>query len=454
MTTINLVSYHAREEFPARFSLAAMRLGSVLSRNHSVTLSHFSPNKEAGKIAQALIASGEQVVGLPGYSWLIGKSVKVAHQMYRLGSTQQVVVGGPEVGNTPSNIWTGNEILVVGEGETALERICEGLDETGKIFGTRTDLGSYQVPLFSEEFARINAPGIQDETLTFWETSRGCAYDCAFCDHKKRKKVDYFDMDFVRFEIENFRSLGIEGMFIVDPSLGGNRQRGKLIAEALLEKLPNVELIFYQRGEYLDEDYIDLLAQLNIREMHIGIQTLNPNVSGVIRRNNTSKLFATLPRLHDQGVRWRGELIVGLPGDNFAGLQESYRAVIEGLKPATLYGYHLSVLDGTKLMGFLDDTSQDLWVKRDPVTKSATESMSYTPEELVAMLEFSGGITSLYRFMSTNNWLDDETRFRRFNILEGIVNAKLNESELIRNCFRQDQRKEEERIWKKHFGVM
>lgn len=447
MKKVNLISYHSREEYPAKHSLSSLRLGSFISKSNEVLLSHYSLEDSDEYIASDLKKSDAEFIALPAYKWNIQKTANIS----RLLGSRKKIIGGPETRNHDNYNWSNNETYILGEGEEMLEKICNG-QKIGKqvIESQPCSLDQYEIPLFSKKFNEIEGENFINENFTFWETSRGCAYDCAFCNHKKRGGIRYFDENFLEKEVKNFKENHIKRAFIVDPSLGGNRKRGKYILELLNKHSPQTAITAYMRTEYLDGQFIDLLEDANIEEILIGIQTLNRNVSNFIRKNDYQKIESILPNLKSRGIKWRAELIVGLPGDNIEGLKNSLKYSVEELKPKTLYAYHLTVLENTPLFQHLNNFNSDMWVTREETTKKVTQSISYSTKELKKMLEIAGGITSLYRFLERREWFGEENKFRNFEKLEDIVYS-LTKNNDIKNIFRKRLRNQSEEIWEKYF---
>ena len=94
-----------------------------------------------------------------------------------------------------------------------------------------------------------------------------------------------------------------------------------------------------------------------------------------------------LPKLSENNIPWRAELITGLPGDDFEGLKNSIDFVCS-LNPTEFYSYHLTIIPNTPLYNLKDNFSNNLWITTDEANR-AYECSSYSHEELLEMLEYA-----------------------------------------------------------------
>lgn len=241
--------------------------------------------------------------------------------------------------------------------------------------------------------------------FTWHDTAVGCRRNCGYCGHKTRTDVAVRPDDIVESEIRSIGEIGFEESFIIDPILGGALGRDKKILQLYKKYAPDTAIKAYYRAEFLDDETIDILSKSNIKEILVGIQSTNPNVPAWLRSNDLERVKKYLPQLSKRGIFSRMELIVGMPGDNYAGLRESMRFVIDEIHPMSVRAYHLTVIPGTPLHNIRDAdiTGGKLWIHADSVHSRATESNSYTHAELDIMLTYAIGMTSLYNTMKVND---------------------------------------------------
>lgn len=457
MIKVLLLSFHDnREKNDCKYSLASLRLAAYVQDNKDIEISietfDFGNIDDSIKHLISKINNREiDIVGISAYIWTWEIAKYISNNIKRKND-QTILIGGPEVLNRDLHGWVGDEIFVCGEGEQFLKKICEmkleliqnaeilknekianAIKLKGKYIVMKNCALAYKLPVFSDTFFTKLKITHYPQSYFYYETTRGCPYNCGYCGHKTRSKIASYDDAFVEGEIKYIGELGVQKVFIIDPILGGTPERGKHILKSFIKYSPNTELTAYLRPEYLDDEYLEILNKSNIEEMRIGIQTLNESVPEWIRYNNINKIVSVLPRLTATGIGWRAELIVGLPGDSIQGLKKSIKFLLNYVSPSYLYAYHLTVLKETKLYDMVDNLSNE-WIKIDPIKFRAIECYSYSENEMIEMLNFSTLITSLYnRYTFT---LDKKTynKAPEYKKLDNLVNtlmANIGENKII-----------------------
>lgn len=387
--------YSRQDEYQSKYSLATMRLAEyIMSFGYKVDLIPIDINNYQDIKLNDI--KEYDLIGLSNYSW-VENAIKFIDRLIKTENPNaNIVIGGPQVENVDLKEWD-NEYFIIGEGEKSLLNLVKYI-ETGKkdrnffednvnIFNKTNDkyiktesLIQVANPLFTNVIPK-------DKKFLWYETCRGCAYSCGYCGHKTRKHIGYFDINIVENEIKQIGKNGFDRVFIIDPNFAGNRDRAKKIIEMFNKFSPDSKLTLYLRPEFIDDEAIQLYRKANIEEIRIGIQTTNKNVPNWIRSNSLKHINEELPKLSINGINWRAELIVGLPGDDFNGLKNSI-AYIEELNPTTYYCYHLTLIKGVKLYSLVDNFENNLWITKDSFNR-AYSSSTYSHDELLTMLEYS-----------------------------------------------------------------
>lgn len=387
--------YSRQDEYQSRYSLATMRLAEyVMSFGYDVDLIPIDINNYQNVNLKGI--EKYDLIGLSNYSW-VDNAIRFVDKLIKIeNSSANIVIGGPQVENVNLEEWD-NEYFIIGEGEKALLNLVRYIENGKKnenFFENNVNIFTkknpkhkkieQQIQVCNPLFTRVIP---EDRDFLWYETCRGCAYSCGYCGHKTRKKVGYFDIDIVEKEIKKIGEYGFKKVFVIDPNFAGNRERAKKVIEMFNKFSPDSELILYSRPEFIDDEAIELYKKANIEEIRIGIQTTNKNVPLWIRSNSLKHVNEELPKLSENGINWRAELIVGLPGDDYNGLKNSI-SYIESLKPTTYYCYHLTLIKGVKLYSLVDNFENNLWITKDEFDR-AYSSSTYSHEELLTMLEYS-----------------------------------------------------------------
>ncbi len=453
MITVCLVSFYTRlDEYPNKYSLSSMRLGGYIIKHKldiKVRIVAFALNDSNEKIIEKILNLSPDILTLPGYIWTKDKSHCISNLIHQKSPKTLIVYGGPETISMDIKAWSDQDLFIIGQGEEPLLWICQqrlkkksfkandlstsvpyaiyskGLDRRlvmDKIIVDRENKTLPQgEPIYSDEFMSIFGSEKPGNQFSWFETARGCIYSCSFCGHNTLPFFATFNLNYVKQEIINLNSLRMKEVFIVDPILGGKPERGKEILRLFIKYSPNIAIRAYMRPEFLDEEFIALLAKSNIKELLIGIQTINPNVPRHVRSNNFYKINKYLPKLSESKVPWRTELITGLPGDTMGGLRESLKFAINELYPESIYTYHLTAIPDTKLYEMINKTEDEYWLNIDPKSQRVLSSNSFSVEEMNKMLIYSGASTSLYSLLLSNSKYYFKSQKPSFNYIDSLV---------------------------------
>lgn len=423
-----LLTYYLRQnDYPTKYSLAALRLGEYLySSGINVDILPVAlVDLDFEKFVEENIKDKYDIVGISNYVWSRKATPKIAKIIRANAPNTSVIIGGPEVENTDLKKYE-DEIFILGEGEESLVNTIKYI-ENGKndesFFSNNPNIFDknhperskapekllYKSPLFSR-FKDI------DQDFLYYETSRGCAYRCGYCGFRNRENVELFDLDFVEEEVKRIGKIGFKEVFVVDANLGGTPPRAKKILRMFNTYAPNSKLTIYLRPEFVDDEMIELLSNANLKEVRIGIQTINTNIPAWIRSNSIESVCNQLPKLSKIDIPWKAEFIIGLPGDDMQGLTKSIDFAEKILKPTEICCYPLTVIKNTPLYSMVDSNS-DKWIKIDE-NGNAYESFSYTHNQLIEMQEYAKYRMNKYLKCFSN--IDDITKGKKIKQNENI----------------------------------
>lgn len=389
--------YYRQEEYPNRYSLAVLRLGEYLeSFGYDVDFVPIDLNKYQEFDVRNIISKKYDLIGFSTYSWVLEAVKELLNKIKSIDNKTDIIIGGPEVDNINLEDFT-REYFIIGEGEKALKNLCDYIND-GKKDVNFFDNNPNVFTKDSLTYKKIEGPievknplftniSISDREFLWYETCRGCAFNCGYCGHKTRKNVEYIDLEIVKQEIINIGKNGFKKVFVIDPNFAGTKERAKKVLKYFNTYAPNTVIGLYFRPEFIDDEMIEILSKANIDHVRIGVQTTNPNVPKWIRSNDICKIINELPKLSNNNINWRGELITGLPGDNFDGLKNSIE-FMKNLNPTEFYSYHLTLIPNTPLYKLKDNYSNPLWIRADEMSR-AYESSTYSHSELLDMLAYA-----------------------------------------------------------------
>ncbi|MGB2696668.1 MAG: B12-binding domain-containing radical SAM protein [Candidatus Zixiibacteriota bacterium] len=267
----------------------------------------------------------------------------------------KVVAGGP-IFTAGYEEFEGVDHFVLNEAEITLSPFLEDLKN-----GVAKHIYS------SDQFANLKetpAPLLELVNMKKYASmniqySRGCPYNCDFCDitllygHKPRTK----DKDQVLTELESIYSRGWRGsVFFVDDNFIGNK--GKLKSEILpaiaqwMKQKKHPFTLFTQTSINLsdDEKLMELMIKAGFNLVFVGIET--PHEESLTEcakyHNKNRDMIACIKKMQKSGFQVQGGFIVGFDSDPLSIFEKQIAFIQESGIVTAMVGL-LNVLKGTKL---------------------------------------------------------------------------------------------------------
>lgn len=159
----------------------------------------------------------------------------------------------------------------------------------------------------------------------FLQSARGCPFGCYYCPRSvKFKKVRCFSAKRFYDEVEYlvsrfgfFRFFVIDDTFLFSKERLRDFQREFKIRKAKNKKLENLHFFIMTRVEILDEEAIEILRNLGVVEVQVGLQTVNPKLQYYMNRKVKMEKFSVMAeKLEEKGIKLFMDIIGGLPGDS------------------------------------------------------------------------------------------------------------------------------------------
>jgi radical SAM superfamily enzyme YgiQ (UPF0313 family) len=238
----------------------------------------------------------------------------------RRGKT--VVAGGPHPTSLPEAVLeAGCDFVVRGEGENTIPLLLEAMRQgkTGIIENDeKPDLKTSPVP-------RFDLLRLQDYATATIQTSRGCPFDCEFCDvvNLFGRIPRYKSPKQVVAELEALYRLGVRGsVFICDDNFIGSKKHARALLQELTPWLRSRGEPFSfltQASVNLGQDLemIDLMTAANLDKVFIGIESPDEKVLQTSHKYHNIKnpLIESLSNIKHNGMGVIGSFIIGLDGE-------------------------------------------------------------------------------------------------------------------------------------------
>jgi hypothetical protein len=263
--------------------------------------------------------TGADVVGLTGKISQRDRMVVLAAEFRRRGKL--VVIGGPHASLDPDDVRPHADILVIGEIEEIAAKIFADIaagDWQPEYKGTRPDLNLSPIPRW-DLYPRHLAVRAQVQT------SRGCPFECEFCDviQYLGRKQRWKDPERIIAELEVLYEYGFRSVFLADDNFTVFRKRTRALLERLAEwnrTRPNGRVSFSTQVSIdlaRDPELLHLCVEAGMVDVFIGIETPNEeSLAETLKRQNLRiDLAEEVRKVVRTGMSVKAGIMVGFDHD-------------------------------------------------------------------------------------------------------------------------------------------
>ena len=410
----------------------------------------YSINDRTETVAADIYRSGEKLILFSCYIWNIRMVLDICSRLKKADPSIRLVLGGPEVSYNSYEILekeSAVDFVISHEGEKSLPQFLKAFasgnfDEAGALTYRKDGQICQNTSMDDVDINEIPFPYLDGELeelkgrLIYYETSRGCPYNCGFCLSSATRGVRFLPVERVKRELMYFIDANVPLVKLVDRTFNADNKRALEIVNFIKENSKNTCFHFEVKAETMSDELIDALstAKKGMFQLEIGVQSTNPDTLSKIKRGaDFNKITDVVKRLKkNNNIHLHLDLIAGLPGENFKQFKKSFNDVFS-LRPHDLQLGFLKKLKGAKL-----DTVGGEFTDEPPYEVIKSDAMSY--EEILLLKDIedvlekyynSGDFTNSVRYMieeltpdSPFDFFADLADYFRKNDLSGRSHSK------------------------------
>jgi radical SAM superfamily enzyme YgiQ (UPF0313 family) len=251
------------------------------------------------------------------------------------GTGATVVAGGPAISAGPEELAPFFDALFVNEAERTWPEF----------------LRDYEQGTVRKEYRQIDKPEMTESPPPRWDaiaadipryewasvqTTRGCPFDCEFCDviYLYGRRQRHKPIEQVVGEVATLERLGAWGIFLADDELIGDPPRAKRLLRALIplqnsfrRPLPLITQLTMNLSR--DPELLDLCADANLYSAVLGVESLSRESLRETRKHQNIRedLIADLCKIHRHGIGPRAGFIVGFDHDGLDVFDNLYEGI-------------------------------------------------------------------------------------------------------------------------------
>lgn len=368
---------------------AAATIAALTPAEHEIRIHDEHVN---GRIEGALRSGQYDIIGISMLTNQFKRTIDIAKYCKCLQPAPLVVVGG-----------AGTSMLKKGLMETVDVVFCGEAEDTWPRFLKECAAGEHQ-----QVYQQISKPPPEKFPIPRWDlikddieaygsgavqTTRGCPYDCVYCDviYIYGRRIRNKPISQILEEIRILENIGCKFVLVTDDNFGCNRKHSK----ALLKKLIPLNNSFKTPLRFItqtditiaeDDEFLELMADAGFVEVLIGIESINKDsLKDFNKIHNTRKdILWAVKKVQSYGIIVLGSMIIGADSDDTS----SFEKTVDFIKTANITDHvchPLMAPRGTKLwyqlkrQGRLVERPNDEWGDRmDIMTNIVPKKMTRT----------------------------------------------------------------------------
>ena len=331
-----------------------------------ISICEYTINQPQGQILRSLYKQRADAYFFSCYLWNIDLIKSVTLSLSKVCPDATIWLGGPEVSYNAETVlrdcpWiTG---IMRGEGEETFYELCSAYlsgSDINNIAGITYRLAdsiiqnSDRAPfeLSNLPFCYETLDDLQLENrIIYYESSRGCPFNCSYCLSSVDKSVRYRSLEQVFHELDYFLEKKVPQVKFVDRTFNCNHDRTMALWQYMIDH-DNGYTNFHCEiaAELLNEDELSLINSMRpgLIQLEIGVQTTNSETLREIHRpSDYEKLRNIVEKIHkNRNIHCHLDLIAGLPYENIDSFRQSYNEVY-ALEPDQLQLGFLKLLKGS-----------------------------------------------------------------------------------------------------------
>lgn len=329
--------------------------------NEKIKIYESSINNNIQKIIRDIVEYEPDNIFFSVYIWNVEMVFKITKELKKILPNKRIILGGPEVSYNPDEILEKNiEIdgILIGEGENVLLNFLtkDIKDVKGVYYRDDNKIKFNGFEPLIENLDIIPFPYDDEELedvhkIVYYESSRGCPFNCSYCMSSIDKSVRYFSLERTKKDLKKFIDIGTRLVKFVDRTFNLNKDRYMEIWKFLLENYrENITFHFEINANIFDDEVLEFLKKVprKLFQFEIGVQTTNPSTMKAINRNNSlDRLFHNVTCIN-KNIHLHLDLIAGLPFEDYETFGKSFDYVYKTKCEMIQLGF-LKMLKGTQM---------------------------------------------------------------------------------------------------------
>ncbi len=342
---------------------------------YDIEICEFTINQRPQYIAGEVYKTDCDVVAFSCYIWNIGSILEISKRLKIVKPDIKIILGGPEVSFDSKQIlkeFPYVDFIIRGEGEETFRELVIALNEDNKridninglTFRHKDEIIQNKSRDLIKHLDSIPSPYINDldvykNKIVYFESSRGCPFNCKFCLSSTIDGLRFFSLDRVKRDLKRLIDARVRQVKFVDRTFNANKEYAIEIMKYLMTKNTyDINFHFEVTAHLVDNEMLDFLKNVpeGLFQFEIGVQSTNyKTIQAICRTTDFERLSYVVNTIKGyKNIHQHLDLIAGLPYEDYNTFKKSFNDVYD-LRPDKLQLGFLKLLKGSSLR---DDSSK------------------------------------------------------------------------------------------------
>ncbi|CEN85324.1 radical SAM domain-containing protein [[Clostridium] sordellii] len=340
-----------------------------------VDIREYTINNELDFILKDIYKNDYDVILFSTYIWNVNDIVKLCDNIKKVKPNIKIALGGPEVSYDSEDSMKKYDFvdyILYGEGELVFRDFVKHLKGDikieyvdGIVYRNNKDIIKNKpmkllenLDLIPSPYEKLNKEEYENR-IVYYETSRGCPFNCQYCLSSTLEGLRYFSIDRVKKDLKALIDARVSQIKFIDRTFNANKKFAMEIMKFLMENDNDYTTYHFEvTAHLLSDDMLEFLKDCKegLFQFEIGVQTTNEKVLDAVgRRDDFGKLSYVVKKIASyRNIHQHLDLIAGLPYEDYKSFENSFNDVFNlGIEHLQL-GF-LKMIKGTGIRNRADE---------------------------------------------------------------------------------------------------
>lgn len=317
-------------------------------------LDNYLMKKPVEEIKQLIAALNPQIVGITCGSATYPCCIETAKAIKQVKPDCKIVVGGWHASYMPDSLLANPEIdyVIMGEGERAITQLAVAITSGREnhavaipgVATRRQEINIKNPPQFIEDMDEIPYPArhllpleLYDRNIEFLDAqpadvmsiSRGCVFNCGFCETRKLwgNICRGFSPKRVIGEIQDLQNrYGTRGIYFINDNFTLRKKETLELCRLMVKNKLGLEWVCDTRVDLVNQELLEAMYKAGCKTIWFGVESASPRILKRIGRNTTpQQVEAAFKLCKKVGIKTACSFMLGLPDETLADMEASLK---------------------------------------------------------------------------------------------------------------------------------